>query len=342
VAVTNLLYRNWLRGELGSADSTTAQKYGFILYDSKSLTWGEAQSIEDDPSGATRQRILAEKQTRWEKVAKQIKSEDPDAYQYLQGNKGMDRVGAGFIAILSAVFFAMFDIVASVLVLLGFLIFRWAVIAAPILGTVGMLRPASAGIRRLANAVVAAIFNIIIFGTGAAIYLFAVDLIMGTATLPAWLQVVLVWLCGIVGWLLLRPYRRITQLGGGRDAAGQVAAGGWHRSFFRDLRQAATLGIAAPAVESAVERRHRDVTAAARLRPEARHDDPVDVRGADTQPDSRRAPGREAPGRVSRSPQWKAPDRNEGEPSYAVYRPDSAGPHVAEPVQRPESAPIRG
>ena len=41
--------------------------------------------------------------------------------------------------------FAMFDLTASMLVLLGFLIFRWAVIAAPILGTIGLLRPASAG-----------------------------------------------------------------------------------------------------------------------------------------------------------------------------------------------------
>ncbi len=39
VAVQNILYRNWLRGTLGSADSPTAQKYGPILYDSKSLTW---------------------------------------------------------------------------------------------------------------------------------------------------------------------------------------------------------------------------------------------------------------------------------------------------------------
>ena len=101
--------------------------------------------------------------------------------------------------------FALFDLTASLLVLLGFLIFRWAVIAAPILGTVALLRPASAGFRRLVNAVVAALFNIIIFGTGAAIYLFAVDLIMSTPTLPGWLQVVLVWLCGVVGWLLLRP-----------------------------------------------------------------------------------------------------------------------------------------
>ncbi len=136
----------------------------------------------------------------------------------------MDRVGAGFIAMLAAVLFAMFDLTASLLVLLGFLIFRWAVIAAPILGTVGLLRPASAGLRRLANAVVAAVFNIAIFGTGAAIYLFAVDLIMNTPTLPGWLQVVLVWLCGVVGWLLLRPYRRITQLGG-KDSSAAIALG---------------------------------------------------------------------------------------------------------------------
>ena len=102
------------------------------------------------------------------KVAEQIRTEDPEAYEYLQGTKGMERIGAGFIAMLASIMFALFDLTASLLVLLGFLIFRWAVIAAPILGTVGLLRPASAGFRRLANAVVAALFNIVIFGTGAA------------------------------------------------------------------------------------------------------------------------------------------------------------------------------
>ncbi len=174
------------------------------------------------------------------KVAEQIKTEDPEAYEYLQGTKGMERIGAGFIAMLAAVLFALFDITAAVLVLLGFLIFfRWAVIAAPILGTVGLLRPAGEGLRRLANAVVAAVFNIAIFGTGAAIYLFfAVDLIMSTATLPGWLQVVLVFLCGVVGWMLLRPYRRITQMGGKNNAA----ADSWSRRIFRDLREASRIG----------------------------------------------------------------------------------------------------
>jgi hypothetical protein len=341
VAVKNLLYRNWLRGELGSADSPTAQKYGEILYDSKSLTWEQAQNIANDPSGSARQQIISEKQTEWEKVAKQIKTEDPEAYQYLQGTKGMDRIGAGFIAILSALFFAMFDIVASVLVLLGFLIFRWAVIAAPVLGTVGMLRPASAGIRRLANAVVAAIFNIVIFGSGAAVYLFAVDLIMSTPSLPGWLQVVLVLLCGVVGWILLRPYRRITQLGG-RDSAAVAAAGGWHRSFFRDLRQAATIAVATPAVESAVEsRRGKEVTVHTSTRPEARREDAFEARDSGGRPEERRAPESEPARPVRRPAQWTPGTTQESAPTYAVYRPGSDGGTSA-PVQRPESATIPG
>jgi hypothetical protein len=342
-AVETMLYRNWLRGELGSADTATAQKYGPVLYDAKALSWGEAQDIANDPSGKTRQQIISDKQNRWEKVAKQIKTEDPEAYQYLQGTKGMDRIGAGFIAILSALFFAMFDITASILVLLGFLIFRWAVIAAPVLGTIGMLRPASAGLRRLVNAVVAAIFNIVIFGTGAAVYLFAVDLIMSTASLPGWLQVTLVWLCGVVGWLLLRPYRRITQLGG-RDSTGQVAAAGtWHRSFFRDLRQAATLAVATPAVETAIERRRAsEVPLRTSTRPEARHEDPHEARSSGGRPEDRTVPEESAePARPRRRPaRWTSATPADGPTSYAVYRPGSGG--TTESVQRPESANVPG
>jgi hypothetical protein len=238
-----MLYRNWLRGLLGSADSATAQKYGFALYDARSLTWDEENQIKQNPS--SRDSVLQRKNQQWMKVAEQIKSEDPEAYQYLQGTKGMERIGAGLIAMLSAIMFALFDLTASLLVLLGFLIFRWAVIAAPILGTVALLRPASAGFRRLANAVIAALFNIVIFGTGAAVYLYAVDLIMNTGSLPGWLQIILVWLCGIVGWLLLRPYRRITQLGG-NDPTAALAGGMWHRRFFRDVRESAPAAVARP------------------------------------------------------------------------------------------------
>ncbi|MFD0819867.1 MFS transporter, partial [Micromonospora zhanjiangensis] len=268
----SMLYRNWLRGMLGSADSETAKKYGLALYDAKSLSWEETQKMRANPT--SRDATISAKQTQWMKVANLIKVEDPEAYEYLQGARDMDRIGSGFIAVLAAVMFAMFDLVASLLVLLGFLIFRWAVIAAPILGTVGLLRPASGGLRRLGNAVVAAIFNIAIFGTGAAIYLFAVDLIMSTPTLPGWLQVVLVWLTGVVGWLLLRPYRRITQLGG-KDAGNDSRA--WHIRFIRDVRESSRSDAAEPSA-ARPGRRAQVVAEQTNLRPEARLEDPAHAR----------------------------------------------------------------
>jgi hypothetical protein len=254
----------------------------------------------------------------------------------------------------------MFDITASLLVLLGFLIFRWAVIAAPILGTIGLLRPASAGIRRLGNAVVAALFNIAIFGTGAAIYLFAVDLIMNTASLAGWLQVVLVWLCGVVGWLLLRPYRRITQLGGKDSTRAIASAGGWHRRFFRDMREAAKLEVAegGGTREPVIGGKTRTVYVdQSNLRPEARLEDPsstgrreLTTTSADgsspapvTRPDGAettreeptQAPARrEVPGpaRPRRAPTWAEPDVAEQPASYAIYRPET-GDTSKEPAQ---------
>lgn len=360
-ATETMLYRNWLRGILGSADSVTAQKYGLALYDAHSFRWDEAEEIRKNP--AIRDAMIERKQNQWKALAAQIKTEDPEAYEYLTGTNGMERIGSGFIAALAALMFAMFDLTASILVLLGFLIFRWAVIAVPILGTVGMLRPASAGIRRLGNAVIAAVFNIAIFGTGAAIYLFAVDLIMNTATLPGWLQVVLVWLCGVVGWLLLRPYRRITQLGG-KDGAATIASGGsWHRRFFRDMREAAKLEIADGGVtrEPTFGKDRRTVFVEPRnMRPESRLEDPAHsstrnestttTSGNDSKlpipkrPDGsetlrdERPPTRPTSGNTdagsgasrpsptrprARRTDWTEPDVTEQPTSYAIYRPDT-------------------
>ncbi|MFI6261270.1 MFS transporter [Micromonospora sp. NPDC051006] len=350
-ATESMLYRNWVRGALGSADSETAKKYGPALYDAKSLNWDEAESMRSNP--ATRPVIIKAKQQQWMTVAAQVEREDPEAYEYLQGVRDMDRIGAGFIAVLASLLFAMFDLTASLLVLLGFLIFRWAVIAAPILGTVGLMRPASAGLRRLANAVVAAVFNIAIFGTGAAIYLFAVDLIMSTATLPGWLQVVLVWLCGVVGWLLLRPYRRITQLGGKDNSEAVSSAGSWHRRFFRDMRAAARLDVAEPGgtAEPAIGRRRAAVAEQTRLRPEARHEDPVHTAPGGTErqrPDGREradeSPKTEersaasrpaAPRPRRRQPAtWTEPDVPDERPSFVVYRPGSVETTPDRPTPR--------
>lgn len=328
-ATDGLIYRNWVRGLLGSSDSETARKYGPILYDAKSLTWDEAIAIRQNPE--LRKQYLDKKARNWTRVAEQIRVEDPEAYEYLQGTRGMDRVGAGFIAILAAVCFALFDLTASLLVLLGFLIFRWAVIAAPVLGTVGILRPASAGVRRLVNAVVAAVFNIVIFGTGASIYLFAVSLIIQTDSIPGWLQVVLILLTGVVGWILLRPYRRITQLGGRDPSKTITSIGGWHRLFFRERAQAQEQEQPTGGTKPST------VVVQTQLRPEARDEDTAvaqPVRRHEETP-ARQATLNRAP---VRTPQWTQPDDTDA-PSYAIYRPTPR--EAPAQARRPESQTVR-
>src|SRR4051794_23725620 len=49
-ATETMLYRNWLRGILGSADSITAQKYGRALYDARSLSWRDAERLRTNPA----------------------------------------------------------------------------------------------------------------------------------------------------------------------------------------------------------------------------------------------------------------------------------------------------
>jgi hypothetical protein len=330
-----LLYRNWIRGLLGSSDSETARRYGPILYDAKALSWDELDTSRQNAQ--LRQEILDRKSRNWMKVAEQIKEEDPEAYEYLTGTRGMDRIGAGFIAILAALFFALFDIVASLLVLLGFLIFRWAVVAAPILGTIGLLRPASGGVRRLANAVVAAIFNIVIFGTGAAVYLFAVSLIIKTDSLPGWLQVVLIMLTGVVGWLLLRPFRRITQLGGGRTAS----HGGLSVIFFKDLTKRQQQEEAAATERAGVRQPH--VVVQSQLRPEARGEDTA-VGGGQPRVDRPEVEAAREPAAVpDRAREWTQPDLEDEPTQYAIYRPTprEAPKPTPAPARSAESEPVR-
>ncbi|MGA8114815.1 MAG: hypothetical protein WCA46_14210, partial [Actinocatenispora sp.] len=303
-AAQTVLYNNWLRGTLGSATSTTAKKYGFALYEASTLSWSQAKKIEAHPN--QRAVILKQKSDSFQRIAQQIKTEDPDAFNYLQGKEGSARIGAGLISIISALAFGFFDIAASLLIILGFLIFRWAVVAIPVIGTVALLRPASAGFKRLVNIVIAAIFNIIIFGAGASIYLFAVDLIMNTATLPGWLQITLVWLCGVVGWLLLRPYRRITQLGG-KSPMGEIAnIGSWHKRFFGDLKGVA-LGAAGAAAFGDIE---------------AQGSDDSKRRRAETTGDNAAPVGRPAPATGAPDRQPAPADQPEQQPTPAGDRPD--------------------
>jgi hypothetical protein len=227
-AVEALLYRSWVSAVLGSPDTDTAKKYGPALYDATTMTWGEAARVKNNAT--LRQQLLDQKANTFNAIAEQIRTEDPVAYENLQGTHSASRVGAGFVAAFSSLVFSAFDMLASAVILFGFLVFRAAIILLPLLGTFGMALPASGPVRRVLNATVAGVANIFIFGAAAGIYLSLVDWIF-RSPLPGLMQTIAVLLLGIILFVLMRPERQMLHTATGRSRgkptlASRLIAGG--------------------------------------------------------------------------------------------------------------------
>jgi hypothetical protein len=240
-ATEAVLYRNWLTAEFGSATSPTAKKYGTVLYDAQTFTWGEAADANREP--AQRRLIIDEKARRWKSIAHAIADEDPEAYEHLRGERGSDRIVAGISALTWAVVYSLFDGLASFIILLSFALFRFALPLAPIFGLVGLFLRTSGPLRGLINRAVGALANIAVFGIAGGLYLKFAGWII-TTSLNQFAQLVVLALFAVAGLFLLRPHHRVNHLLLGRPSLrGGPAKPGWlHRMVVRnqDSKPAAT------------------------------------------------------------------------------------------------------
>jgi hypothetical protein len=217
-----ILYRNWLVGELGSADSATAREYGPGLFDAQALTWREAQVLEADPEAG--RRIIEAKREKFGEIADQIRDSDPAAYAHLTGARADTRVGFAVLTTL-AIFLALpFLLISSLLLLGSFLIVRLAVMLFPALAILGLFPPARGVLLGTVRVVGAALVNAIIFGVGAAVTISGIGVILDPASrLPAWLTVVLLPLFTFMMWFALKPFRRLTAMTSHADPFGEAA-----------------------------------------------------------------------------------------------------------------------
>ncbi|MGH3357017.1 MAG: hypothetical protein ACRDOJ_14055, partial [Nocardioidaceae bacterium] len=211
----SILYRNWLAGEFGSAESSAARQYGPELFKAQALTWREAAILEADPDRG--QEIIEDKKERFEEVAADIKEADPAAYEYLTGKQSDTRVGYALLSTV-ATFLALPFLLVSALLLLGsFLVVRLAVMLFPAFATLGLFPPARGLVIGIGRVVGAALVNAVVFGVGAAVTVLGIGLILDPdSRLPGWLALVLMPLFSFVMWFALKPFRRLTAMAGTR------------------------------------------------------------------------------------------------------------------------------
>lgn len=203
-----LVWNVWLRGQLGSDDSAVAQKYGYELYASRTLTYAEKDQVNRDPSGAGK-KIYEQKKKDFKAVAKKIKDEDPSAYQTLTNSNFGQRMGLAIGGSLVAPTAFSLPFLAFVLLLLCFLYWRFTVILGPMLGAVMAMMPSVA--RSVARKLAAVALNTVIFGLGAAVYIALARFITEADEIPFGWQCLAVGVLTLVGWIVLHPVRALTR-----------------------------------------------------------------------------------------------------------------------------------
>ncbi|WP_156466320.1 hypothetical protein [Janibacter sp. Soil728] len=203
-----LVWDVWLRGQLGSDDSAVAQKYGYELYASRTLTYAEKDQVNRDPSGAGK-KIYEQKKKDFKKVASKIKDEDPSAYNTLTNSNFGQRMGLAIGGSLVAPTAFSLPFLAFVLLLLCFLYWRFTVILGPMLGAVMAMMPSVA--RSVARKLAAVALNTVIFGLGAAVYIALARFITEANDIPFGWQCLAVGVLTLVGWIVLHPVRALTR-----------------------------------------------------------------------------------------------------------------------------------
>jgi hypothetical protein len=222
--VDSILYRAWLAGTLGSADSATARRYGPDLFRAHALTWREAATARG--SAEASKQILEQKQTLWKETAEEIATVDPEAYEHLTGRRSETRVGFAILSATGSLLALPFLLLSALLMLGCFLIVRLAVMLFPAFATIGAFPTARGVVRGLGTTVAAALINAVVFGIGACVAVAVLGLVLDPGGgAPAWLGIVLMPVFSFIMWMALRPFRRLTTMvSPNRNYFGEAAA----------------------------------------------------------------------------------------------------------------------
>lgn len=212
VLTENVLYKQWLMGELGSADSTVAKKYGRLLLAAQTYTYAEAQVIKHSGGSLIANLITSSKKDNFKTIAAKIETEDPDAYSHLKGQEG-SRIGIAALSLAAAVITTPFMILADFLVVFGLLIIRLAIIIAPAVAPIAIHHKMRSIAISLGKIVAAALVNTIVFAVGAAINALAVGVMLGGDTgLPMWANLLICLAISMILWGALKPFRKLTSM----------------------------------------------------------------------------------------------------------------------------------
>ncbi|KOX17293.1 hypothetical protein ADK67_38785 [Saccharothrix sp. NRRL B-16348] len=202
-----VVYQSWLRGEFGSPDAPQAkdEKDGGPDLDKKLLAaqaW-TVQEIAEHKDGD--QAALDAKKAEYKNIYAQLGT----AKGYFTGEDG-GRTGAGFLSLLQAVAFSLFQLFAKAAVLLAQLLLRVLTLAGPLIGLVALIHHDL--LRKVARAAAVTVFNVLVLAVLAGTHALLLQAIFNATGLSLLTRTLLALMLTIVCFMVGKPLRRMWQM----------------------------------------------------------------------------------------------------------------------------------
>jgi hypothetical protein len=213
-----VLYPQWLQGELGTASGKTAVEYGPRLFAATHYSWSEEKLMRADPTWKAREEITKAKGKDFKAVAAELEKQDPAAYSHLTGKQGESRLTAVLFAGITTFGLALFVCLGFLILALAQLMVRVFVLAFPIAGILAVAHPRGRfAVEKLWGFLTAAILAAIKFAILTTIYTVVAGGIM-QAPIGGIARIAALLLLAILALMFAKPFRSFKTMVPGLDA----------------------------------------------------------------------------------------------------------------------------
>ncbi|ROP38298.1 hypothetical protein [Saccharothrix texasensis] len=197
---TTVVYQSWLRGEFGAPEAPQATEFGPKLLAAQSWT---VQELADHKDGD--QAALDAKKAEYKNIYAQL----GPTKGYFSGEDG-GRTGAGFLSLLQAVAFSLFQLFAKAAVLLAQLLLRVLTLAGPLIGLVALIHHDL--LRKVARAAAVTVFNVLVLAVLAGTHALLLQAIFNATGLTLLTKALLGLMLTLVCFMVGKPLRRMWQM----------------------------------------------------------------------------------------------------------------------------------
>lgn len=202
------IYKTWLVGNFGSADSPIAQQYGPRLMSALSYTWSDVKRMNADPGAKT--KIDQAKATEFKTIADEVHKKDPTAYQSLTG-KTDTRTAPATMGVVWVVLMGIFVAIACFMIVMAKLVMLGLILYGMVASVVGVLK--FSVLQHVWDLFTAAVVNIVKFTLAAGLMTLVLSA-FSTAPVGVGWRMLLAIIATVIAIMFTKPVRSFKAMAG--------------------------------------------------------------------------------------------------------------------------------